>query len=77
VDFVFEASVPASTTSLRVDGAEVLEAAWHPLDNLPPLTTATARLLAHYGIGPLAAGPVDPTGGHGGGPPELSPESRP
>lgn len=54
VDIVFEASVPASSTPLVVDGAEVLEAAWHPLDALPPLTTATARLLAHYGIGPLA-----------------------
>ncbi|HEX6967673.1 MAG TPA: NUDIX domain-containing protein [Micromonosporaceae bacterium] len=54
VDIVFEASVPASTTPLRVDGAEVLEAGWHPMDELPPLTTAAARLLGHYGIGPLA-----------------------
>ncbi len=52
VDVVFEASVPASTTPLRVDGAEVLEAAWHQLDNLPPLTPPTARLLSYYGIGP-------------------------
>jgi len=28
--------------------------AWHRLDNLPPLTIATARLLSHYGIGPYA-----------------------
>ncbi|MEO3747406.1 NUDIX domain-containing protein [Plantactinospora sp. B5E13] len=54
VDMVFEARVPASTTPLVVDGAEVYEAAWHPLDDLPKLTVATARLLAHYGIGPLA-----------------------
>jgi 8-oxo-dGTP pyrophosphatase MutT (NUDIX family) len=54
VDIVFETKLPASTTPLRVDGAEVLEAAWHPVDNLPRLTTATARLLANYGIGPLA-----------------------
>jgi hypothetical protein len=54
---VFEASVPASTTELIVDGAEVLEAAWHPIDDLPRLTTATARLLAYYGIGPLAGTP--------------------
>lgn len=64
VDIVFETNLPASATPLRVDGAEVLEAAWHPVDNLPRLTTATARLLANYGIGPLAAeahhdGPVD------------------
>lgn len=54
VDMVFEASVPASTTPLSVDGAEVLEAAWHPLDDLPRLTRPTARLLGRYGIGPMA-----------------------
>lgn len=57
VDVVFEASVPASTTQLKVDGAEVYEAAWHPLDALPRLTLATARLLACYEIGPLAGQP--------------------
>ncbi len=54
VDMVFEASVPASAVTLQADGAEVLEAAWHRLDNLPPLTIATARLLSYYGIGPYA-----------------------
>ena len=54
VDVVFEARVPASTTELVVDGAEVYEAAWHPLDNLPRLTRATGVLLGHYGIGPRA-----------------------
>lgn len=53
VDLVFEAEVPASRVTLVADGAEVLEAAWHRLDNLPPLTFATARLLSYYGIGPL------------------------
>lgn len=57
VDVVFETTVPASTTELVVDGAEVYEAAWHPLDNLPKLTGPTARLLAHYDIGPLTTGP--------------------
>lgn len=57
VDMVFELRVPASATTLRVDGAEVLEAAWYPLDALPPLTAATANLLAYYGIGPLAGTP--------------------
>lgn len=61
VDMVFEAAVPASTTELVVDGAEVFEAAWFPLDALPPLTSATARLLAIYGIGPLGgSGPDRP-----------------
>ncbi|MEU9510534.1 NUDIX domain-containing protein [Micromonospora sp. NPDC048170] len=54
VDVVFTAEVPASTTELKVDGAEVFEAAWHPLDDLPKLTWPTARLLAYYDIGPLA-----------------------
>ena len=53
VDVVFEARVPASQVSLVVDGAEVLEARFHRIDNLPPLTPPTARLLSYYGIGPL------------------------
>ncbi|HET9517148.1 MAG TPA: NUDIX domain-containing protein [Actinoplanes sp.] len=55
IDMVFTGSVPASTTALVVDGSEVYEAAWHPLDDLPPLAKATAHLLGVYGIGPGAA----------------------
>jgi ADP-ribose pyrophosphatase YjhB (NUDIX family) len=51
VDCVFEARVPPDTP-VTVDGGEVFEARWHRLDALPPLTVPTARLLAHYGIGP-------------------------
>ncbi|HWH01622.1 MAG TPA: NUDIX hydrolase [Pilimelia sp.] len=54
IDLVFEAEVPASDTALSVDGAEVWEAAWHPVGDLPPLSGPTARLLGRYGIGPLA-----------------------
>jgi 8-oxo-dGTP pyrophosphatase MutT (NUDIX family) len=54
VDTVFTARVPASTTGLTVDGAEVLEARWFPVDDLPPLTGDTAYLLGVYGIGPRA-----------------------
>jgi 8-oxo-dGTP diphosphatase len=54
VDTVFTTTVPAATTRLEVDGAEVLEAAWYRLDALPPLTRNTAALLAVYGIGPWA-----------------------
>ena len=54
VDTVFFASVPASTTTLEVDGAEVLEAAWFPVDDLPRLSANTALVLSRYGIGPLA-----------------------
>lgn len=52
VDMVFETEVPAASTPLAVDHREVLEAAWHPVDELPPLTRPTARLLGRYGIGP-------------------------
>jgi ADP-ribose pyrophosphatase YjhB (NUDIX family) len=52
VDVVFEARVPGDV-ALVPDGAEIIEVAWHRLDDLPPLTTPTARLLAHYDIGPL------------------------
>jgi ADP-ribose pyrophosphatase YjhB (NUDIX family) len=57
VDTVWFGSVPASTTPLQVDGGEVLEAAWFPLDDLPRLTVNTAGLLGLYGIGPRAAQP--------------------
>jgi len=53
VDVVFEARVPCDVEFV-VDGGEVYEAAWYRLDALPPLTPPTARLLAHYGIGPYA-----------------------
>jgi len=54
VDTIFFASVPASTTPLIVDGAEVLEAAWFPVDDLPRLSANTALVLGRYGIGPMA-----------------------
>jgi ADP-ribose pyrophosphatase YjhB (NUDIX family) len=54
VDMVYEARVPASATTLAVDGGEVLEAGWFPLDDLPRLTSPTAALLGVYGIGPRA-----------------------
>jgi 8-oxo-dGTP pyrophosphatase MutT (NUDIX family) len=61
VDTVFTASVPASTTTLVVDGGEVLEARWFALDALPPLTYNTAVLLGRYDIGPYA-GRTPPAG---------------
>jgi ADP-ribose pyrophosphatase YjhB (NUDIX family) len=56
IDMVFTTAVPAET-ALATDGQEILEAAWHPIEALPPVTPATGRLLAHYGIGPYAAYP--------------------
>jgi 8-oxo-dGTP pyrophosphatase MutT (NUDIX family) len=51
VDVVFETEVEAPEAFV-LDRDEVIEAAWYRLDALPPLTVATAKLLAHYGIGP-------------------------
>jgi ADP-ribose pyrophosphatase YjhB (NUDIX family) len=56
VDCVFEVRVPGDV-ELRVDGGEVLEAAWFRLDALPPLRSSAARLLAVYGIGPYVGYP--------------------
>jgi 8-oxo-dGTP pyrophosphatase MutT (NUDIX family) len=55
VDTVFMGSVPASSTPLVVDGGEVLEARWFPLDDLPRLTPNTEVVLGIYGLGPRAA----------------------
>lgn len=54
VDTVFVAHIDSAAHPIDVDHVEVDEAAWYPLDELPRLTLATARLLAVYGIGPLA-----------------------
>ncbi|MBB2941713.1 8-oxo-dGTP pyrophosphatase MutT (NUDIX family) [Actinoplanes lutulentus] len=57
VDTVWFGSVPASSTTLTVDGGEVIEAAWFSIDDLPKLTWPTERLLGIYGIGPRAVAP--------------------
>jgi 8-oxo-dGTP pyrophosphatase MutT (NUDIX family) len=54
VDTIWFAEVPASTTTLKVDGGEVLEAAWFPIDELPRLAFGTAALLGRFGMGPHA-----------------------
>ena len=54
VDTVWFGTVPASTTELRVDGGEILEARWFAVDDLPRLTRNAADLLGRYGLGPLA-----------------------
>jgi 8-oxo-dGTP pyrophosphatase MutT (NUDIX family) len=53
VDCVYQARIPIDTP-LTVDGAEVYEAAFHPVDELPPMTVPTTRLLRYYRLGPLA-----------------------
>jgi 8-oxo-dGTP diphosphatase len=55
VDTIWFAEVPASTTPLKVDGGEVLEAAWFPIDELPRLASGTAALLGRFGMGPRAS----------------------
>jgi 8-oxo-dGTP pyrophosphatase MutT (NUDIX family) len=61
VDTVFVAYLDPDAHELVIDGAEVLEATWFPLDDLPRLTRPAARLLARYGIGPLTDTPPPTT----------------
>jgi ADP-ribose pyrophosphatase YjhB (NUDIX family) len=65
VDTVFTTQVDPDEARLAVDGAEVWEAAWHDLADLPKLTVATQRLLGNYGIGPEGDGARTPDGTHG------------
>lgn len=53
IDLVFTAET-GGDVELHADGMEILEVAWQPIDALPPVTPATARLLANYGLGPYA-----------------------
>jgi 8-oxo-dGTP diphosphatase len=53
IDMVFFGTAPASAT-FTVDGGEVLEARWFPMDDLPRLTWNTELLLGLYDIGPSA-----------------------
>ncbi len=62
IDLVFTVRLPTGTP-LVVDGGEVYEARWCPLDELPPLTPQAARLLDGYGIGPQAPDRAARTGG--------------
>lgn len=54
VDTVFTARIDPESVTLTIDGAEVWDARWWPIDALPPITVAASRLLAHYGLGPYA-----------------------
>jgi 8-oxo-dGTP pyrophosphatase MutT (NUDIX family) len=54
VDTVFVAHVDPADHPAEADGIEVDELAWHPVTDLPRLTLPTARLVARYGLGPLA-----------------------
>jgi len=71
VDTVFTTHADPATARLSVDGAEVWEAAWHALADLPQLTVATQRLLGVYGIGPGA----ESLNGAASAPPESGPSS--
>lgn len=54
VDNVFRLVRDPGSTQIIVDGHEVWDAGWHPAADLPEMTRATAKLLSHYGLGPLA-----------------------
>ncbi len=53
VDMVFTTRV-ALTTPLRTDPAEVVDAKWFDVDEIPRLSKATERLIGEYGLGPQA-----------------------
>ncbi|MFC4334654.1 NUDIX hydrolase [Salininema proteolyticum] len=55
VDNVYWLVRDPETTQILVDNVEVWDAGWHPIDDLPIMTRATAKLLGHYGLGPNAA----------------------
>lgn len=57
VDFVYQVTVNPDDHQVVVDGGEVLEAQWHKITALPPLTVPAARLLAHFGLGPYQGYP--------------------
>ncbi|WP_343076191.1 NUDIX hydrolase [Natronoglycomyces albus] len=57
VDNVFTLERDPETTQLAVDGSEVWDVAWHPVDKLPLMTRSTANLLRYYGLGPRADEP--------------------
>jgi 8-oxo-dGTP pyrophosphatase MutT (NUDIX family) len=58
VDNVFLLTRDPESTQLVVDGHEVWDAGWHPVDDLPVMTRATARLLSYYGMGPVVSSAV-------------------
>lgn len=62
IDLVFFGTASADAR-FTVDGGEVLEARWWPVDALPRLTPNTELLLGVYGIGPAAGrSPADSAG---------------
>jgi 8-oxo-dGTP diphosphatase len=62
IDLVFFGTA-AADAQFTVDGGEVIEARWWPVDALPALTPNTELLLGVYGIGPAAGrDPADSAG---------------
>ncbi len=64
VDTVFFGTVPASATTLHIDGGEIVDIGWFPIDALPRLTSNTTKLLARYNLAesppPTDPGPKPP-----------------
>jgi 8-oxo-dGTP pyrophosphatase MutT (NUDIX family) len=50
VDTVWFGSVPASRTELHIDGGEIVDIGWFPVDALPRLTSNTTQLLSRYDL---------------------------
>lgn len=62
VDTVWFGTVPASSTELHIDGGEIVDVGWFPVDALPRLTLNTTKLLSRYDLaGARPAAPTEPT----------------
>lgn len=66
VDTVFFGTVAATQAPLDIDGGEIVDVGWFPVDDLPRLTANTIKLLACYDLAPEPATPqpaAEPTAG--------------
>lgn len=54
VDTVFFGTIPAAQATLHIDGGEIVDIGWFPIDDLPRLTSNTIKLLSRYDLAPAS-----------------------
>jgi 8-oxo-dGTP diphosphatase len=59
VDTVFFGTVDASRATLHIDGGEIVDIGWFPIDDLPRLTRNTTDLLSRYDLADPARAKAD------------------
>ena len=57
VDTVFFGTVAATQATLDIDGGEIVDVGWFPVDDLPRLTANTIKLLSRYDLVPEPSTP--------------------